>query len=151
MRGHIAQEEEILYAEAWDNLSPADWDDLAASAPDPLEREQDDRYPLLAEYVSAGQTHSDVQLNTSPLEEAVESGLGQLTALTRQLGSVTATVRRQQREACELTLESMRELPIAPMLQPQRALRASLENAQAFTTAYVRWLGEWRGVVSASD
>ena len=151
MRGHIAQEEEILYSEAWDKLSPADWDDLAASAPDPLECIQDDRYPLLAEYVSSGRTHSNVQLDSSPFGEAIESGLGQLSALTRQLGSVTATVRRQQREAWKLTLESMREIPVVPMLQPQQALRASVETAQAFTTAYVRWLGEWRGVVGASN
>lgn len=151
MRGHIAQEEEILYSEAWERLSPADWDDLAASAPDPLGCAQDDRYPLLAEYVSAGQTHSHVRLDPSPFDEAVESGLEQLSALTRQLGSVTATARRQQREACELTLESMREMPIVPMLRPRRALQASVETAQAFTTASVRWLGEWRGVVGASD
>ena len=151
MRGHIAQEEEILYSEAWDKLSPADWDDLVASAPDPLECAQDDRYPLLAEYVSVGQTHSNVQLATSPFGEVVESGLGQLSALTRQLGSVAATVRRQQREARELTLESMREMPIVPMLRPQQALRASVETAQAFTTAYVRWLGEWWGFVGTSD
>ena len=151
MRGHIAQEEEILYSEAWDKLSPADWDDLVASAPDPLESAQDDRYPLLAEYVRAGQTHSNVRLDNSPFGEAVQSGLGQLSALTRQLGSVTATVRRQQREACELTLESMREMPIVPILRPQQALRASVETTQAFTTAYGRWLGEWRSAVGASD
>mgnify|MGYP001818600872 FL=1 len=107
MRSHIAQEEEILYSEAWDTLSPADWDDLAASAPDPLESVQDDRYPLLAEYVSAGQTRSNVRPDASRFEEAVESGLGQLSALTRQVGSAGATARRQQREACELTLESV--------------------------------------------
>jgi len=151
MRGHIAQEEEILYSEAWDKLSPADWEDLAASAPDPLDRAQYNRYPLLAEYVSAGQTHSNVQVETSPFGEAVESGLGQLSTLTRQLGSVTATARRQQREVCDLTLESIRELPTVPMLRPQQTLRASVETAQAFTTAYVRWLGEWRGVIGASD
>lgn len=151
MRSHIAQEEEILYSEAWDTLSPADWDDLAASAPDPLDRAQDDRYPLLAEYVSEGRTHSTVQLDSSPFGEAVESGLEQLSAVTRQLGAVTATVRRQQREACELTLESVRDMPNVPMLQPQQTLRASGETAQAFTAAYVRWLREWRDVLGASD
>jgi hemerythrin-like domain-containing protein len=151
MRAHIAQEEEILYSEAWDTLSPEDWDDLAASAPDPLDRAQDDRYPLLAEYVSEGQTHSTVQLDSSPLGEAVESGLEQLSAVTRQLGTVNATVRRQQREACELTLESARDMPNAPMLHPQQTLRASGETAQAFTAASVRWLREWRDVLDASD
>ena len=151
MRAHIAQEEEILYSEAWDTLSPADWDDLAASAPDPLDRAQDDRYPLLAEYVSEGQTHSTVQLGSSPFGEVVESGLERLSAVTRQLGAVTATVRRQQREACELTLKSVRDMPNVPMLQPQQTLRASGENAQAFTAANVRWLREWRDVLGAWD
>ena len=151
MRAHISQEEEILYSEAWDTLSPADWDDLAASAPDPLDRAQDDRYPLLAEYVSEGQTHSTVQLGSSPFGEVVESGLERLSAVTRQLGAVTATVRRQQREACELTLKSVRDMPNVPMLQPQQTLRASGENAQAFTAANVRWLREWRDVLGAWD
>ena len=151
MRAHIAQEEEILYSEAWDTLSPEDWDDLAASAPDPLDSTQDDRYPLLAEYVSEGQTHSTVQLDSSPFGEAVESGLERLSTVTRQLGAVSATVSRQQREACELTLESMRDMPNVPMLQPQQTLRASGENAQAFTAAYVRWLREWRDVLGDSD
>jgi len=148
MRGHIAQEEEILYSEAWDSLSPADWNDLAASAPDPLDRDQDDRYPLLADYVSGGRTHSTVQLDSSPLGEAVESGLEQLSAVTRRLGTVTATVRRQQREACELTLESVRDMPNAPMLHPRQTLRAGGEQARAFTTTYVRWLREWSDVLA---
>ena len=38
---------------------------LAACAPDPLDRDQDDRYPLLADYVSGGRTHSTVQLDSS--------------------------------------------------------------------------------------
>jgi len=146
MRAHIAQEEEILYSEAWDTLSSADWDDLAASAPDPLDLDQDDRYPLLAEYVSGGRTHSTVQLDSSPLGEAVESGLEQLSAVTRQVGAVTATVRRQQREACQLTLESVRDMPNVPLLQPQQTLRTSGQRAQAFTAASVRWLREWRDV-----
>ena len=149
MRGHIAQEEEILYSEAWDTLSEADWDDLAASAPDPLDRDQDDRYPLLADYVRGGRTHSTVQLDSSPLGEAVESGLEQLSAVTRRLGAVTATVRRQQREACELTRESVKDLPSAPMRQPRRTLSASTGNARAFTTAYVRWIREWRDVIAS--
>ena len=147
MRAHIAQEEEILYSEAWDTLSSADWDDLAASAPDPLDLDRDDRYPLLAEYVSGGRTHSTVQLDSSPLGEAVESGLEQLSAVTRQLGAATATARRQQREACELVLESMNDMPRVPMLHPQQALRASGDNAQALTAASVRWLREWRNVL----
>jgi hemerythrin-like domain-containing protein len=151
MRGHIAQEEEILYSEAWKTLSPADWDDLAASAPDPLDLDQDDRYPLLADYVSGGRTHSTVQLDSSPAGEVLESGLERLSAVTRQIGAVSATVRRQQREACELTLESVRDVPNVPMLQPQQTLRASGESAQAFIAANVRWLREWRDVLCASD
>jgi hemerythrin-like domain-containing protein len=149
MRGHIAQEEEILYSEAWDTLSPADWDDLAASVPDPLDRDQDDRYPLLADYVSGGRTHSTVQLDSSPLGEAVESGLEQLSAVTRRLGAVTATARRQQREACDLTLESVRDMPNTPMRQPRKTLSASGQNARAFTAAYGRWLREWRDVLAS--
>ena len=151
MRSHIAQEEEILYSEAWDTLSPTDWDDLAASAPDPLDRDQDDRYPLLADYVSGGRTHSTVQLDSSPFGEVVESGLEQLSAVTRRLGAVTSTVRRQQREACELTLESVRDMPNVPMLQPQQTLRASGETAQAIIAANVRWLREWHNVLDISD
>jgi len=151
MRSHIGQEEEILYSEAWDTLSPADWDDLAASAPDPLDRDLDDRYPLLADYVNEGRTHSTVQLDSSPLGEAVESGLEQLSAVTRRLGAVTATVRRQQREACELALESVSDMPNVPMLHPQQSLRTSGNNAQAFTTASVRWLREWRDVLGDRD
>ncbi len=151
MRGHIAQEEEILYSEAWDTLSPADWDDLAASAPDPLDRDLDDRYPLLADYVSGGRTHSTVQLDSSPLGEAVESGLEQLSTVTRQLGAVTATARRQQREACELVLESVRDMPNVPMLHPQQTLRTSGETAQAIIAANVRWLREWHNVLDTSD
>jgi len=149
MRAHISQEEEMLYSEAWDTLSPADWDELAACTPDPLDRDQDDRYPLLADYVSGGRTHSTVQLDSSPLGEAVESGIGQLSAVTRKLRTVNATVRRQQREACDLTLESVRDMPKVPMLQPQQALRASGENVQALTAAYMRWLREWRNVLAA--
>jgi len=151
MRGHIAQEEEILYSEAWDTLSPADWDDLAASASDPLDSDLDDRYPLLADYVSGGRTRSTVQLDSSPLGEAVESGLEQLSTVTRQLGAVTATARRQQREACELVLESVGDMPRVPMLHPHQALRASGENAQALTAASVRWLREWRDVLGDRD
>lgn len=149
MRGHIAQEEEILYSEAWDTLAPADWDDLAASVPDPLDRDLDDRYPLLADYVSGGRTHSTVQLDSSPLGEAFESGLERLSAVTRRLGAVTATARRQQREACELTLRSVRDLPNTPVRQPRQTLGAGGENARAFTATSVRWLREWRDVLAS--
>mgnify|MGYP001816983452 FL=1 len=151
MRGHIAQEEEILYSEAWDSLSPADWNDLAASAPDPLDRDQSDRYPLLADYVSGGRTYSTVQPDSSPLGEAVESGLERLSAVTRRLGAVTATARRQQREACELTLRSVSDLPNTPVRQPRRTLSAGGENARAFTAASVRWLREWRDVLASGS
>jgi len=151
MRSHIAQEEEILYSEAWDTLSPTDWDELAAAAPDPLDRSQDDRYPLLADYVSGGRTQSTVQLDSSPLGEAVESGLERASAVTRRLGAATATARRQQREACDLTRGSLRDMPDLPMLHVQQTLRASGENAQAFTAAYVRWLREWRDVLIDSN
>jgi len=151
MRTHIAQEEEILYAEAWETLSPSDWDDLAASAPDPLDRAQDERYPLLADYVRQGQTRSTVQLDSSAFGEAVESGLEQLSAIVRHLGAVTATARRQRREAVELTLDSVRDMPPVPLLRPQRTLRASAGHAQALTAASVRWLREWRDVLRASD
>ena len=151
MRAHIAQEEDILYSEAWDTLSPADWDDLAAAAPDPLDRGEHERYPLLAEYVRSGQMRSTVQLDSSPLGSLLESGLEQLSTVARQFGLVDATARRQRREAVELTLESVRAMPNVPLLRPQQTLRASAEHAHTVTAASVRWLREWGDVLRASD
>lgn len=151
MRAHIAQEEEILYAEAWETLSSAEWADLAASAPDPLDRAQDGRYPLLADYVRAGQTQSTVQLDSGAIGEAVESGIEQLSSFVRQFGAVTATARRQRREAFELILESVRDMTHAPLLRPRQTLTASAGHAHALADAYVRWLREWRDVLRTSD
>ncbi len=107
--------------------------------------------PLAGSFADMATGVRQVRDLPDPVGEAVESGLEQLSAVTRQLRAVTATVRRQQREACELTLESVRDMPNVPMLQPQQTLKASGETAQAFTAAYVRWLREWRDVLGAWD
>jgi hemerythrin-like domain-containing protein len=153
MRGHIAQEEELLYSHAWVELTQRDWDDLAGSAAaiDPLEGAHDSRYPLLASYVSEGRTRSNVSMQSGPLEQVVESGLRRASALADQFSSINSTLKRQRHEALALTRKSIDAMPMIPMLQPQTSLRVSMKSAEEFGRAYIRWLGEWRDVYHGPD
>jgi hemerythrin-like domain-containing protein len=148
MRGHIAQEEEILYSQAWTELGPRDWDSVAESAgeDDPLTGFEDSRYPQLTLYVSEGMTRSNVSMESGPLGQLVESGMKQVSGVVDQLSLMNSTLKRQQREAWALSRKSLRAMPVIPVLQPGRALRVSMESADAFARAYVRWLREWAEV-----
>lgn len=145
MRGHIAQEEEILYSQAWIELTLQDWESLAESAAedDPLTGFEDSRYPQLTLYVSEGQTRSRVSMESGPLGQFVESGMKQVSAVVDQLSLMNSTLKRQQREAWALSRKSLRSMPLIPVLQPRTALRVGIESADAFARAYVRWLREW--------
>jgi hemerythrin-like domain-containing protein len=153
MRGHIAQEEELLYSHAWVELTQRDWDDLAVSAAaiDPLEGAHDGRYPLLASYVSEGRTRSNVSMQSGPLEQVVESGLRRASALADQFSSINSTLKRQRHEARALTRKAIDAMPMIPILQPQTSLRVSMKSAEEFGRAYIRWLGEWRDVYQGPD
>ena len=153
MRGHIAQEEEILYSQAWAELTPQDWDGLTGSvaASDPLDGTEDGRYPLLAEYVAEGRTHSNVAMESGPLGKLVASGLKQASAFIDQFGSINRTLKRQGREACTLSRETISAMPVIPMLQPETSLRVVVESAGEFGRAYVRWLREWSDVYRNPD
>jgi hemerythrin-like domain-containing protein len=153
MRGHIAQEEEILYSQAWAELEEADWEGLAgsAAAADPFEIAEDSRYPLLAAYVDEGRTHSNVAMESSPLGLVVESTMRQASAAADRIGRINKTWKRQSREACALSRKSIRDMPIIPMLEPRTAIRVGVESAGAFGRAYVRWLREWTEVYRDSD
>jgi hemerythrin-like domain-containing protein len=153
MRGHIAQEEEILYSQAWAELTPQDWDGLTGSvaAIDPLEGTEDGRYPLLAEYVAEGRTHSNVAMESGPLGKLVASGLKQASAFMDQFGSINKTLKRQRREACALSRETIRAMPIVPILQPETSFRVGVESAGEFGRAYVRWLREWGEIYRNPD
>ncbi|MDH3641338.1 MAG: hemerythrin domain-containing protein [Gammaproteobacteria bacterium] len=153
MRGHIAQEEEILYSQAWAELTPQDWDALAgsAAAADPLDGSDGGRYPLLARYVAEGQTRSNVDMDGGALGQIVESGLKRASALVDQVGSINRTLKRQSTEACELSLKSIRAMPVIPILQPQTSFEVSTKSAQEFGRAYVRWLREWSEIYRSPD
>ncbi len=145
MRKHISKEEELLYSQAWAELSAEDWDTLMESvtAIDPLEDDEESRYPLLAEYVSEGRTHNNVSIDGGPWGELLESGMKQAD----QLKLIGRTMRQQHREACALTLKSMRAMPVIPMLQPEVSIRVTSESAVEFGRAYMRWLREWGDVL----
>lgn len=153
MRGHIAQEEEIFYSQAWTEMTPQDWEGLAGSAAaiDPLDGTEDGRYPLLAEYVAEGRTHSKVAMESGPLGQLVASGLKQASAFIDQFGSINKTLKRQRREACALSRETIRAMPIVPILQPEISFRVGVESAGEFGRAYVRWLREWREIYRNPD
>jgi hemerythrin-like domain-containing protein len=146
MRGHIAQEEELLYSHAWAELTPQDWDRLAGSAAavDPLGGSLDGRYPLLASYVSEGQTRSNVSMQSGPVGQVMESGLRRVSAIADQFGSINSTLKRQRQEACALSRKSIKAMPIVPLLRPLTALQVGMESAEEFGRAYVGWLREWR-------
>jgi hemerythrin-like domain-containing protein len=145
MRGHIAQEEELLYSQVWAELAPEDWDGLveSAAAIDPLGGNQENNYPLLTRYVSEGQTQSSVAIDGGPLAQFLESGLNQAAAFSDQIGLINKTLTQQRREACALSRKSLRAMPIIPMLQPERSLRAGSESAAELGRTYMRWLREW--------
>jgi hemerythrin-like domain-containing protein len=145
MRGHIAKEEELLYSQAWVELTKQDWECVAGSAAavDPLDGPEGSRYPLLAEYVSEGRTHSNVALESTPLGKAVESGLKRASAFADQFGSINRTFKRQGKEACALSRKSIGAMPMIPILQPQTAIQVGVESAGKFGRAYMRWLREW--------
>jgi hemerythrin-like domain-containing protein len=145
MRGHIAQEEQLLYSQAWSELTPEDWAGLAASAAavDPIAPGDDPRYPLLTDYVEGGRTHSNVSTQTSPVGAVLETGLAQASALSDHLGAISRTAKRQSREAYALTRKAFRAMPLIPMLEPQTSVRVGIESAEALGRAYVRWLSEW--------
>ncbi len=145
MRGHIAQEEEILYSQAWTELTAEDWEALAGyeSANDPLAINEDPRYPLLADYVTGGRTHSSVAMENSPLGAALQTGLSHASTLRDRMSSANSTAKRQRREACALTRKAVRALPVFPMLEPNRTIRVGIQSAEAFGHAYGRWLSEW--------
>jgi hemerythrin-like domain-containing protein len=153
MRGHIAQEEEIFYSQAWTEMTPQDWEGLAGSAAaiDPLDGTEDGRYPLLAEYVAEGRTHSKVAMESGPLGQLVASGLKHASAFIEQFGSINKTLKRQRREACALSRETIRAMPIVPILQPETSFRVGVESAGEFGRAYVRWLREWREIYRNPD
>lgn len=146
MRGHIAQEEELLYSHAWTDLTPRDWEDLSAAAIDPLETNEDSRYPLLASYVSEGRTRNLVSMPGGPLGQVVESGLKQASAFADQFGSINRVLKRQRAEACALSRKYVSDMPTVPLLQPQTSLRVGMEHAGEFGRAYMRWLREWGDV-----
>ena len=148
MRSHIAQEEEILYSQAWTELTPQDWNYLAehATENDPLTGFDDERYPQLTRYVSQGKLRSQVSMESGPLVQIVESGLKQASDVVDQLRLMNATQKRQRKEAWALCRKSLRAMPVIPMLQPRTALQVGIDSADAFAHAYVRWLQEWAEV-----
>lgn len=141
MRRHISKEEELLYSQAWAELAAEDWQDLAdsVSAVDPLEGTQESRFPLLAEYVSQGRKHSDVSMDGGTLGKAVASGLKQAD----KIGLIHRTMKQQRREAWALTKKSIKAMPLIPILQPERSLRAGSASAVEFGRSYMRWLRQW--------
>jgi hypothetical protein len=153
MRRHIAQEEEILYSQAWAELAPQDWDGLAGSAAavDPLDDTEDSRYSLLTKYVAEGRTHSNVDMEGGLLGQVVESGLKRASAFVDQFGSINRTLKRQSTEACELSRKSIRAMPVIPILQPQTSFQVGMESAGEFGRAYMRWLREWREIYRGPD
>lgn len=152
MRGHIAREEELLYSQAWTELTPEDWDDLTdTAAVDPLEDAGDERYPLLASYVSEGQTRSDVAMPSGPLGEVVAAGMKRVNVVTDQLGAINSMVRRQSREACALSRKYVKAMPVFPAFQPATSIRVGFESAGEFGRAYMRWLGEWGEIYRRPD
>jgi hemerythrin-like domain-containing protein len=153
MRGHIAQEEEIFYAQAWAELTPRDWEGLAGSAAavDPLDGTEEGHYPLLADYVAEGRTHSTVAMESGPLGKLMEAGLTQASAFADQFGTFNRTLKRQRGEACALSRETIKAMPIVPILQPETSFRVGVESAGEFGRAYLRWLREWREVYRSSN
>ena len=138
MRGHIAQEEELLYSNAWTELTPQDWDALAGSAAavDPLEGTPDSRYPLLASYVSEGQTRSNVSMPSTPLGQVVESGLKRAVCICRP-------VRFNQQHAEAPTSGSLRALK---KIRQRYAACPDIAAANVNTGRHGACGGVWPGV-----
>jgi hypothetical protein len=68
-----------------------------------------------------------------------------------QFGSINKTLKRQRREACALSRETIRAMPIVPILQPETSFRVGVESAREFGRAYVRWLREWGEIYRNPD
>lgn len=146
MRDHINQEEELLYAHAWRELSASNWEELERTAPppDPLGLSQGGRYPHLASYVSEGQAHSTVSLQNSPLAEFLSSRFKPLVRMAGRLQNVQTLAMRQQWEAFTLSRKYFSEIGWFPLLKPINSLDIGMKSARQFGEAHRRWLREWR-------
>lgn len=153
MRSHIAQEEDLLYSQVWIELTRRDWDKLIgqAAALDPLDHDHSAKYPLLVRYVSEGRTRSDVTTESSPFGEALGSAMDRIGTLLDGLAVIDRTMSRQRKEACALARKSIRAMPIIPALQPMDSVRAGMQSAGEFASAYRRWFREWNALYSRSD
>ena len=67
-----------------------------------------------------------------------------VSSLMDQALSANRTLTRQTREACTLSRDTLRAMPLVPILEPDTALKVGVESTRAFGRAYIRWLREWR-------
>ncbi len=143
---HASQEEEILYSEAWTRCRQPTRTIFAASAPDPLDN-QDDRYPLLADYVSEGGERTAPSSSTAA--RSARWSIGARTALRCHPPARAVTLNgpaaatRSQAD----TRVGERHPERTDAAAEQQTLRASGETAQAIIAADVRWLREWHDVL----
>ena len=75
----------------------------------------------------------------------------QASAIAGQFGRFNTTLKRQRGEACALSRETIKAMPIVPILQPETSFRVGVESAGEFGRAYLRWLREWRQVYRNSN
>ena len=135
MRSHIGAEEKLLYSQAAELLTAKDWREIAALAPpdDVLAVPGEGEYPLLAHYMKYGSPRSTVSVDRHWTLSAFDSTFDRLGARRSRIRNLRTMLRRQGREALELS----------PVLHPMRTLQAPVQSLRRLRAASQRWRQEW--------
>ena len=146
MRGHIKEEEKLLYSEAWRLFTSDDWEAVPYedAADDPLSGGAQTDYPLLAEYVSGQRPQSQVILRNAKMNERLSQLVQDANCSVDRMRDLHELARRQRREALSLTMTSVSSITTFPFLRPRDAWAQTRHSFDELRATTDRWQGEWR-------